>query len=233
MNLIIVTNTDAFQSSLFANLSHPYVQRAVFVDGRLYAPDFITHLVAFALKLRNLGISDHGLIRELSAPLAGSIYGGEGHSRVYDDDAVYMLALHFALESTNLDFKLPARPSTAGMSSGAKLTERRRSSEARRSQEEAPGTSALTSNDRRASVSAVVLPGLGPLISPFEVPASGASANPYYLPWAMRGILEEPAVKNDMQHEVKDLVRLFDEWKPSSKALRDVKFRLEAVKSRL
>lgn len=49
----------------------------------------ITHLVGFALKLRNLGISDHGLIKELSSPLAGSLYGGEGHSRIYDDESVY------------------------------------------------------------------------------------------------------------------------------------------------
>ena len=49
----------------------------------------LSHLVGFALKLRNLGISDHGLIRELSTPLAGSLYSGEGHSRIYDDSAVY------------------------------------------------------------------------------------------------------------------------------------------------
>ena len=50
----------------------------------------LTHLVGFALKLRNLGISDHGLIRELSLPLAGSLYSGEGHSTIYEDDAVYL-----------------------------------------------------------------------------------------------------------------------------------------------
>ena len=49
----------------------------------------LTHLVGFAFKLRNLGISDHSLIRELSSPLAGSLYSGEGHSRIYEDDAVY------------------------------------------------------------------------------------------------------------------------------------------------
>ena len=57
-----------------------------------YAADIqvsLSHLVGFALKLRNLGVSDHGLIRELSSPLAGSLYSGEGHSRIYDDDAVY------------------------------------------------------------------------------------------------------------------------------------------------
>jgi hypothetical protein len=49
----------------------------------------IAHLVGFALKLRNLGVTDHGLIRELSQPLAGSLYSGEGHSRLYDDEQVY------------------------------------------------------------------------------------------------------------------------------------------------
>jgi len=49
----------------------------------------IAHLVGFALKLRNLGVTDHGLLRELSVPLAGSLYSGEGHSRLYDDEQVY------------------------------------------------------------------------------------------------------------------------------------------------
>lgn len=49
----------------------------------------IAHLVGFALKLRNLGVSDHGIIRELSVPLAGSLYTGEGHSRLYDETAIY------------------------------------------------------------------------------------------------------------------------------------------------
>ncbi|MCJ1462551.1 hypothetical protein MMC07_001153 [Pseudocyphellaria aurata] len=79
----------SLESSTFGTVSHPYIFRAVFVDGRVHAPDFLTHLVGFALKLRNLGISDHGLIRELSSPLAGSLYTGEGHSRIYDDDSVY------------------------------------------------------------------------------------------------------------------------------------------------
>jgi hypothetical protein len=77
------------ESSTITNISHPYIYRAVFVDGRVHAPDFLSHLVGFAMKLRNLGVSDHGLIRELSSPLAGSLYGGEGHSRIYDDIACY------------------------------------------------------------------------------------------------------------------------------------------------
>lgn len=49
----------------------------------------LSHLVGFALKLRNLGIHDHGLIRELSAPLVGSLVGGEGHSRLHDEENIY------------------------------------------------------------------------------------------------------------------------------------------------
>ncbi|KAK8076426.1 hypothetical protein PG994_003698 [Apiospora phragmitis] len=88
------------ESAIYSPASHPYIYRAVFIDGRLHAPDFIAHLVGFALKLRNLGISDQGLIRELSVALAGSLYSGEGHSRLYDDESVYDLSVSHTLETT-------------------------------------------------------------------------------------------------------------------------------------
>jgi len=163
------------QSSAFGTVSHPYIYRAVFVDGRVHVPDFLTHLVGFALKLRNLGISDHGLIRELSTPLAGSLYGGEGHSRIYDDEAVYYLAVEHALQTTSL------------------------------------GSTALrTHHDNQAT-----------------------TQNPYILPFAMRGLLEEDYVRTELYSEVTELIKQFDDWKPSSKVLKDVKFRLEGVRSKL
>ncbi len=165
----------SLESSTFGIMSHPYIYRAVFVDGRVHAPDFLTHLVGFALKLRNLGISDHGLIRELSSPLAGSLYGGEGHSRVYDDDSVYYLAVEHALETTSLG-NLPLKVGR-----------------------DSPGT----------------------------------SQNPYILPFAIRGLLEEEYVRTELANETAELLRQFDDWKPSSKVLKDVKFRLEGVRSKL
>jgi len=189
----------------------------------------MNQLVAFALKLRNLGISDHGLVRELSYPLAGSIYGGEGHSRVYDDDAVYRLALEFTLETTDIDPKTTVNPS----GSVETPNDRRDSGERRRSQGGIPASTVVANSIRRGSFSAAGNPGVAPYIAPYEVPVSGANANPFFLPWAMRGILEEEAVKRDMQDEVKELIRLFDEWKPTTKPLKDVRFRLEAVKSKL
>lgn len=59
----------------------------------------ITNLVGFALKLRNLGVSDHQLIKALSAPLAGSLYSGEGHSRLYDEEAIYEYVSSYLLHA--------------------------------------------------------------------------------------------------------------------------------------
>ncbi|KAL2864705.1 uncharacterized protein BJX67DRAFT_360636 [Aspergillus lucknowensis] len=165
----------SLESSLFSSVSHPYIYRAVFVDGRVHAPSFVSHLVGFALKLRNLGISDHGLIRELSSPLAGSLYTGDGHSRLYDDDAVYRLAIEFAIETS------------------------------------------VVSN--------------APLHSKRAHPAP--ASNPYILPFAMRGLLEEEYVRHELHNETLDLLRQFDDWKPTSKVLKDVKFRLEGIRSKL
>ena len=131
--------------------------------------------MGFALKLRNLGISDHGVIRELSSPLAGSLYGGEGHSRIYDDEAVYYLAVEHALETTSL----------------------------------------------------------GVIPPQFHREGATTSPNPYILPFAVRGVLEEDYVRARLYGEITELIKQFDRWKPSTKALKDVKFRLEGVRSKL
>ncbi|EEH49526.1 uncharacterized protein PADG_05605 [Paracoccidioides brasiliensis Pb18] len=165
----------SLESSTFASVSHPHIYRAVFVDGRVHAPSFLSHLVGFAMKLRNLGISDHGLIRELSSPLAGSLYSGEGHSRLYDDETVYLLAVEYTLET------LPV--------ANAKLE-----------------------------------------IKKFH---RSQTPNPYILPFAMRGVLEEEYVRRELSKETAELLRLFDDWKPTSKVLKDVKFRLEGIRSKL
>ncbi|KAF1345899.1 hypothetical protein BDV97DRAFT_401279 [Delphinella strobiligena] len=211
----------SLESSTFSNLTHPYIFRSVFIDGRIHAPDFITHLVAFALKLRNLGISDHGLIRELSLPLAGSLYGGQGHSTVYDDPAVYDLALQFCLETTDI---IPSHHERG---------QREEAQRRRSSQGGLPSSVSAANAIRRGSLSASALVGIAPVLTPFEMPASGSNANPYFLPWALRGILEEDIVRREMGDEVKELVKLYEEWRPSSKVLKDVKFRLEGVRSKL
>ncbi|TLS31483.1 hypothetical protein PpBr36_03640 [Pyricularia pennisetigena] len=163
------------QSALHSPANHPLLFRAVFVDARVHAADFIAHLVGFALKLRNMGISDHGLIRELSVPLAGSLYSGAGHSTLYDDPQLYDLAVSHALETSDVG-KVPCE---IGKHEGI------------------------------------------------------TTSNPYHLPWIMRGLLEEDFVKTELSSEVTELLKQFDSWKPVTKALKDVKYRLEAVRSKL
>ncbi|KAI5304880.1 hypothetical protein KEM56_005766 [Ascosphaera pollenicola] len=163
------------ESSVFSSISHPYIYRAVFVNGRVHAPSFLSNLFGFIMKLRNLGISDHGLIRELSSPVAGSLYSGEGHSRLYDDGAVYKLAIQFTLES---------------------------------------------------------LPVSHPRFERTYTPTP-TNPNPYILPFIMRGVLEEDHVRREMTEETDELLKQFDSWRPSSKVLKDVKFRLEGIRSKL
>ena len=220
----------SLESSLCAPLSHPYVNRAVFVDGRIHAPNFLTHLVIFALKLRNLGVGDHGLIRELSAPLAGSIVGGEGHSRIYDEPDVYRLAVDFALESTDATPLFPN--STTAPTFTASSQDRRTSV----TTSTLPTSPALASHLKTSSLETATtslsksLPGISPVFNTYEPPPTSASANPFVLPWAVRGMLEEELVKREMRDEVEELVREFEAWKPTSKVLRDVRWRLEGVR---
>ncbi|KAL9606824.1 MAG: hypothetical protein Q9179_000032 [Wetmoreana sp. 5 TL-2023] len=60
-----------------------------------------------------------------------------------------------------------------------------------------------------------------------------SSQNPYILPFSLRGLLEEEYVRVRLQKETAELLEQFDAWKPSSKVLKDVKFRLEGVRSKL
>ncbi|CAG8776073.1 3103_t:CDS:2, partial [Cetraspora pellucida] len=75
----------------------------------------------------------------------------------------------------------------------------------------------------------------------FEVPSLGTSEvklskfqaqpknNPYFLPWSVRGILEDKNVIGNPRfiNEVNRLKKLYEDWDPSSKALKELKFRLE------
>lgn len=67
-------------------------------------------------------------------------------------------------------------------------------------------------------------------IQKYEVPTN---VNPYVLPWIMRGLLEEDFVKTELDTETAELLKQFDDWKPATKVLKDVKYRLEAVRSKL
>jgi hypothetical protein len=147
------------------------------------------------------------LIRELSPALAGSLYGGEGHSRVYEDPDVYALAVQHALETTSLPVVSQARPSTAGSFQGINIP--------------IIGEKADIKDVYKLRV------------KEYEPTATTTNPNPFFLPWAMRGLLEEDFVKKELGTEVEELLGMFEDWKPTGKQLKDVKFRLEGIKSKL
>ena len=64
-------------------------------------------------------------------------------------------------------------------------------------------------------------------------PGAAFSQNPYILPFALRGLLEEEYVRKELSMETSELLKQFDDWKPTSKVLKDVKFRLEGIRSKL
>lgn len=68
------------------------------------------------------------------------------------------------------------------------------------------------------------------VVQKYEAPTT---SNPFQLPWSMRGLLEEDVVKTELTQETTELLQQFDQWKPTTKVLKDVKYRLEAVKSKL
>jgi hypothetical protein len=170
-------------------------------------------------------VSDHGLIRELSTPLAGSLYSGEGHSRLYDDQRVYDLAVTHALETTDIG-------GGRGGGGGGGIF----------GGKGAGIVGAVSGGGRGGGGGGAGGSGGGGGVECEMHHRQGGGAggssslsnpNPYHLPWIMRGMLEEDFVKTDLSEETAELVRQFDDWKPVTKALKDVKYRLEAVKSRL
>lgn len=165
-------------SSTCTHISHPNVYRAVYIDGQDVAPEFIAELVSLALRLRNVGAPDHGLVREISAAVSGALTG-RGHSRIYNESAVYDLALEFALETTSLPSQLPLH-----------------------------------------------------VDSDFRIPKP--NDNPYLLPWSMRGLVSEALARDEsFAEQLSRLYSEFDNWEPESKVLRDVKYRLSAIQSKL
>lgn len=165
-------------SAIASHVHHPHIYRAVYIDGYSNTPDFVSRVVKIACCLKNLGFSDHGIIREISASLCGPLTGG-GHSKVYNDPQVYGLALQFILGTTDS----PANP-------------------------------------------------VG--VTHFQVAELGS--NPFHLPWCMRGLVFEtkrhyPA--GGGADEIEKVFEEFDCWRPESKVLKDMKYRLNAMKSKL
>ncbi|KAF9438004.1 hypothetical protein BGZ76_010208 [Entomortierella beljakovae] len=168
-------------SAVMTSIHHPSIVRAVYIDAASYQNDFLINLIAFSLRLRNAGVDDHGILVHLSEAIAGSLYG-EGHSTIYEEREVYLLAIRSLLEPP------------AGLT---------------------PVLSRST-----------------PILNPFR---AKQRLNPFYLPWGMRGVADEILARGDqiLIKELERLKKLYNEWNPATKITKEIKFRLEPVRSKL
>lgn len=66
--------------------------------------------------------------------------------------------------------------------------------------------------------------------TPYQLADLGA--NTYHLPWCMRGLLFETG-RHLGQEEIECLFQEFEDWEPSTKQLKDIKYRLNGIRYRL
>lgn len=124
---------------------------------------------------------------------------------------MYSLAVSHALETTSLPIAPSQRPGSSGSFAGIQIP--------------VVGETAAQGKTKEDVLKLRV--------KDYATPATAANQNPYFLPWAMRGLLEEDFVKKELGEEVEELLAMFEDWKPTAKQLKEVKFRLEAVRSKL
>lgn len=198
-------------SALASHIFHPNIYRACYIDHSSKTPAFIQKLVSLCCQLQNLGYFDNNVIKEISTVLAGPLTGG-GHSKIYNDGKVYDLAIKFALCTD--DIVVP--PSKI-------LTQ-----------------SENTAISARSPVSNQIY------VKEYNIGKIGT--NPYLLPWCLRGLIfnieknwpvsdgaitvgHALEVRKSGVEEIDDLYDLFDRWKPDSKVLKDLKFRLNGIRA--
>ncbi|KAL9551413.1 hypothetical protein MBANPS3_004288 [Mucor bainieri] len=192
-------------SAIMSSVNHSSILRSIYIDGHVYSQDdFLINLIVFALRLRNSGLSDHDLLTHLSEVLAGSLYALEGgHSTIYEELEVYMTAIRYTFETA------PFGKYTRRMSPSL--------------QPAAPSPPFSTQPKRSTSLEDAVL-------DPFQ---AKQQQNPFYLPWALHAVCTDPLILADesLKQDLCHLQALFEQWNPTSARLRELKFRLDPLKT--
>ena len=68
---------------------------------------------------------------------------------------------------------------------------------------------------------------------PFDIKKLGNGANPFNLPWCARGLFFEVSKRLPSgKDEIQLVFREFEDWQPESKALKDVKYRLNGIRAK-
>lgn len=206
-------------SALASHVYHPNIYRACYIDHSSQTPLFIQKLVSICCQLQNLGYFDNNVLKELSTALAGPLTGG-GHSKIYNDGKVYDLGIKFVLDTEDII----VAPSNAYSSNDETLN---------------------TNNAFASSVIKSLPPANIVYLREFNISKVGTNA--FVLPWCLRGLIfniEKNWPNNNklisVSHgseigrngydEIKELYELFESWKPETKILKDLKFRLSGLR---
>lgn len=225
-------------SSMASHIFHPNIYRACYIDYSSLTPVFIQKLVSLCCHLQNLGYFDNNVLKELSTSLAGPLTGS-GHSKIYNDGKVYDLGIKFVLDTDDIvipptgNSKLLACEGESpyhihGLKSGV-------------------GTYGGVEADAQNYEEIVQIPTTNQIyIKEYNVGKIGT--NPFILPWCLRGLLfniEKNWPNNNKlltvesgkdvgktgYDEISDLFVLFESWKPDTKVLKELKFRLNGMRA--
>ncbi|KAI8926790.1 hypothetical protein BC831DRAFT_399503 [Entophlyctis helioformis] len=231
-------------SATLHGINHPNIYRALYIDAADYQPDFLSHLVVFALKLRNAGLSDHGLVVHLSDVLAGNIYGfgTQGHYAIYEEENTYTVAVAWTMGSRRIWSQRPSDPLQVPVQRyGVTPTHHfaapgadGRANASPRSQDIQPGS--VTAAAYASSAPGYEnKPAFHSILNdpPFQAPQR---LNPYHLPWIMAKITSDPSISGHpkLSADLRAIERLFESWEVgSSRTLKDIKYRLEPLRAKL
>ncbi|KAF3989355.1 hypothetical protein FT663_03108 [Candidozyma haemuli var. vulneris] len=201
-------------SALASHIFHPNIYRACYIDHSSKTPAFIQKLVSLCCQLQNLGYFDNNVIKEVSTVLAGPLTGG-GHSKIYNDGKVYDLAIKFALCTDDLVV---------------------------------PSNTPISTSPENSNTGALIKAPISNQIYVKEYNISKIGTNPYLLPWCLRGFIfnieknwpvsdgaitvgHASELRKSGVEEIDELYDSFDRWKPDSKVLKDLKFRLNGIRA--
>ncbi|KAK6459653.1 uncharacterized protein RJT20DRAFT_124987 [Scheffersomyces xylosifermentans] len=227
-------------SAMASHVFHPNIYRATYIDHSSQTPKFIQKLVSLCCQLQNLGYFDNNVIKEISTSLAGPMRGG-GHSKIYNDGKVYDLGIKFILDTD--DIIIPPTDSYSLASNAPVITTVSASSGI----SSTVGTTVGFSGPIAEVEEIVKIPAANQIyIKEYNIGKIGT--NPYILPWCLRGLLfnieknwpnKSKLISVDHGNdvgksgydEINDLYVQFDNWKPETKALKDLKFRLNGLRA--
>ena len=241
-------------SASFHGISHPGLFRVIHIEGVDYNHDFISHLISFLLKLRNLGLSDRDLLVHLSDLIAGNLYfGTQGHSSVYEEEGVYDHSIRWLLADPlwKLSNVLDEKSSSSINSSisyiyntitGLFYSKKQKGTEGEIDEEDSNSSSSISTKDTQSpkstwaslynyffSTDQVINQGT---TENFSAPTK---LNPYYLPWLLSALLHDETIlkRAELKSDIKELLNLYKNWNPTTESMKKLKYILEPIKSRL